>query len=397
MNDVSAQERKPWLNPKVLRSAREWRGRTVEQAAKKIDKRPEDIIAWETNSAAAPTVRQARILAEFYGRAFLKFFLPELPVVPLPALVPDYRMQARITPPTENREIQAIQQWAETQRLNAFGLLDELGEEAPQISQALFKTLSSDASEAAKAAREALKFSIRDQISLTKSQADGLPKILRRKFETLGILTLKDTDLKEFGVRGICIAVFPLPVIVFRNEAPSAQAFTLAHELAHVITKQSGITGPRSVEYDGSPVEKWADKFAAAFLMPAEQIEAVFNNRPALPADSISDELLNRLAEIFRVSPHAMLIRLVHLGYVRSSYYWQAKKPQFDADERVYRSYGGAPYYGSRYKSQLLDLYTCLVLEAWSTGKITNHNAAEYMGIKNLTHLNDIRSNFSVS
>jgi Zn-dependent peptidase ImmA (M78 family) len=304
MNDVAAQERKLWLNPKVLRSAREWRGRTVEEAAKKIDKRPDDIIAWETNSGAAPTVRQARVLAEFYGRAFLEFFLQELPMVPLPALVPDYRMHAGVTPPTENRELQAIQQWAETQRLNALDLFDELGEQAPQIPQTLFKTLSSDASEAAKAARKALKFSIHDQISLTKSQADGLPRILRRKFETLGILTLKDPDLKEFGVRGICIAVFPLPVIVFRNEAPAAQAFTLAHELAHVITKQSGITGPRSVEYDGSPVEEWADKFAAAFLMPAEQIEAVFDNRPVLPADSISDEHLNRLAEIFRVSPH---------------------------------------------------------------------------------------------
>jgi Zn-dependent peptidase ImmA (M78 family) len=396
MKDVAVQGGKPWLNPKVLRSAREWRGRTVEEAAEKINKRPEDVIAWETN-AGAPTVRQARILAEFYGRAFLEFFLPELPVVPLPALVPDYRMQAGVPPPTDNRELQALQQWAETQRLNALDLFDELGEQAPQIPQTLFKTLSSDASEATKAAREALKFSIQDQIRLTKSQADGLPNILRRKFETLGILTLKHTDLKDFGVRGICIADFPLPVIVFRNEAPSAQAFTLAHELAHVITKQSGITGPRSVEYDGSPVEKWADKFAAAFLMPAEQIEAVFDDRPALPADVISDEHLNRLAEIFRVSPHAMMIRLVHLGYVRSSYYWQIKKPQFDADEREYRSYGRSRYYGSRYKSRLGDLYTGLVLEVWSTGKITNHNAAEYMGIKNISHLNDIRDHFSVS
>ncbi|MGH6862847.1 MAG: helix-turn-helix domain-containing protein, partial [Methylocella sp.] len=121
MSGAATQERNPWLNPKVLRSAREWRGRTVEEAATKIDKRPEDIVAWETNSGAAPTVRQARILAEFYGRAFLEFFLPELPVVPLPTLVPDYRMQAGVTPPTENRELQAIQQWAETQRLNALG------------------------------------------------------------------------------------------------------------------------------------------------------------------------------------------------------------------------------------------------------------------------------------
>lgn len=395
MDDV-AQDGKPWLNPNVLRWAREWRGKTVAEAARKLNKRPEDIIAWEANSGA-PTVRQARILAEFYGRSFLEFFLPEPPVVPLPALVPDYRMHVGALPPTDNRELQAIQQWAETQRLNALDLLDEIEEAVPQIPQTFFQTLSSDASTAAKAAREALKFPIHDQISLTKSRADELPTILRRKFETLGILTLKNSNIKDFGVRGICIAIFPLPVIVVHAEAPSAQAFTLAHELAHIITKQSGITGPRNIEYDRNQVEKWADQFAAAFLMPAEQIEAFCGNKPEFPADSISDEQLNRQAEIFRVSPHAMLIRLVHLGYVRPSYYWQLKKPRFDAEEREYRSYGRAPYYGSRYKSRLGDLYTGLVIEAWSTGKITNHNAAEYMGIKNLRHLNEIRDHFSIS
>jgi hypothetical protein len=146
MNDVAAQEGKPWLNPNVLRRAREWRGRTVEEAAKKINKRPEDIIAWETTNSGAPTARQARILAEFYGRAFIEFFLPELPVVALPALVPDYRMHAGVTPPTDNRELQAIQQWAETQRLNALDLFDELGKQAPQIPHSLRRTTESQAS-----------------------------------------------------------------------------------------------------------------------------------------------------------------------------------------------------------------------------------------------------------
>ena len=35
--------------------------------------------------------------------------------------------------------------------------------------------------------------------------------------------------------------------------------------------------------------------------------------------------------------------------------------------------------------------------EAWSSGRITNHNAAEYMGIKNFEHLYAIRDNFNSS
>ena len=89
-----------------------------------------------------------------------------------------------------------------------------------------------------------------------------------------------------------------------------------------------------------------------------------------------------------------MLIRLVHLGYVKPSYYWNVKKPQFDNEEKDYKQYGRSEYYGTRYKNTLGDLYTGLVLQAWSSGRITNHNAAEFMGIKNFAHLEDIRDHF---
>jgi hypothetical protein len=86
-----------------------------------------------------------------------------------------------------------------------------------------------------------------------------------------------------------------------------------------------------------------------------------------------------------------MLIRLVHLGYVQAAYYWDVKKAQFDEQDKKKR-FGRTKYYGSRFRASYGDLYTGLVIEAWTSGRITNHNAAEYMGIKNLAHLNDIRN-----
>ena len=32
--------------------------------------------------------------------------------------------------------------------------------------------------------------------------------------------------------------------------------------------------------------------------------------------------------------------------------------------------------------------------EAWSSGNITNHHAAQYMGMKNIKHLDDIRKEY---
>ena len=111
----------------------------------------------------------------------------------------------------------------------------------------------------------------------------------------------------------------------------------------------------------------------------------------------MSDERLAELASRFRVSPHAMVIRLVHLGYINANFYWGVKKPLFDAIEAKYKSMGRPKYYGSRYRSSLGNLYTGLVIEAWNSGRITNHSAAEYMGIKNFEHLFAIRDNFAGS
>ena len=396
MAGSAVKKERPAFNPDMLRWAREWRGRTTEQAARKLKRSIAEIEAWEANRGA-PTVSQARILADFYDRHFLEFFLPERPDIPSPELVADYRMHAGVSPPTDNRELQAIQQWAETQRINALDLFEEIGEKPAVIPTTLFATVENDPEIAAAAARDAVSFPVQEQIKLTNSQADSLPNIIRKKFEAIGILTLRRAGLKKHGIRGICIAEFPLPVIVFRDEAPSAQAFTLAHELGHVLLEESAFTGFRNPEYSRNPVEEWCDKFAASFLVPAERVKEIAGVKPIRPAASFDDEELDRIADIFRVSPHAMLIRLVQIGYVEAAYYWNVKKPQFDETDEHFRRFGRTKYYGSRYRNSLGDLYTGLVLEAWASGRITNHAAAQYMGIKNISHLLDIREQYRMS
>ena len=90
-----------------------------------------------------------------------------------------------------------------------------------------------------------------------------------------------------------------------------------------------------------------------------------------------------------------MLVRLVSLEYVAPAYYWGVKRPQFLQEEAEYTAPPmRAAYYGSRYKNSLGNFYTGLVLEAWGTGAISGHNAAEFLGIKNIRHLSDIRERF---
>jgi Zn-dependent peptidase ImmA (M78 family)/transcriptional regulator with XRE-family HTH domain len=386
----------PWLNPDVLKWAREWRGRTLEEAAMKVKKQPDDIAAWERGDKT-PTVKQARALAAFYDRAFLELLLPEPPPLPEPVSLHDYRMHRQILPPSESWEFREIQGWAETQRINALDLYEEIGESPPEFPTSLFARPNDTPSSAAERIRQVLGFPVERQAGMTVEQARKLPDILRGLFESTGILTLKRTDLVKFRVRGICIAEFPLPVIVITKESPAAQAFTLIHELGHVVRRASGISGFIERRKNPLDIEGWCNKFAGAFLMPESYLRLLVGPVPLRPAASIADNTLKKYARSLSVSPHAMLVRMVDLGYVQADYYWKVKRPEFDSQEEEYTGGGRAVYYGSRYRAMQGDLYTGLVLDAWGTDRITNHNAAEFMGIKNIDHLYAIRDHFGDS
>lgn len=387
MSTTVKNERAP-VNPVMLRWARAQAGKSLDEVATKFSK----IESWESLESL-PTVKQARELANFYNRSFLEFFRTHPPALKQSEHIPDFRMIRGAPDPHEQPGLKSIQQWAEAQRENALDLLSELGEQPKAIPQEFFSTIQNSPDDVANRTRNLISFNFEEQTRIVYSKKDTIINILRQKIENFGVMVIKNTELQTFKARGLCLADFPLPVIVFGNESPGAQLFTLLHELAHIVLHQSGVIGYIDKTTD-KPIEKWCDQFAASFLMPIYEVVRLAGNIPANPKQSVSDDQLFDLAKHFRVSTHAMLIRLVHLGYVEARYYWDVKKPQFDEDERNYKFHGRAKYWGSRYKSSLGDFYTGLVLEAWNTGKITNHNAAEYMGIKNISHLFDIRDNF---
>jgi Zn-dependent peptidase ImmA (M78 family)/DNA-binding XRE family transcriptional regulator len=375
--------------------ARERRHHSVEDAARRVGTSPEAVRAWESGEAK-PTVRQARALANFYARSFLEFFRDEPPELTGSSLVPDYRLHRGAPEPAESRDLLDIQSWAETARLNLIDLHEIMGEQVPTLPSGVRAKLSENPEAAAARAREAVGFRHQEQIGLAKSARDLLPKIFRNKLEGAGILVLKAAALAKFEARGLCIFADPLPVIVFSSEANSAQLFTMAHEFGHVALGESAISGPPPAKGSQSPgriVEQWCNSFAAALLVPAADL-AQLRIMPSRPAPRIGDDELAALAHRYGVSRHAMLLRLVDLRYVVASFYWDEKRAEFFEEEAQFKGGGRSKYYGSRFRSSLGDRYTGTVLEAWGAGRITNHNAAEFMGTKSIRHIEDIRDNY---
>ncbi|KAA9010155.1 ImmA/IrrE family metallo-endopeptidase [Histidinibacterium aquaticum] len=394
---MAAASAKLPINPQVLAWARVRAGIEVEDAAAKAGVRPSRVVDWEQGDDS-PTPRQARILAKHYHRPFLEFFANEVPDLPEVSLVPDFRFHRKPAGPAETHSLQQVQSWAEEQRLNAFDLFDLLGEAPAPFPEKLYSKLSDDVEDASIRVRDFLGFSPDEQTSLPRSEKYKLPNIVRTYFSSCNVLVLKYSSLGRLRTRGLCLYAEPLPIIVYGNEAPGAQAFTLAHEFAHIILRQSAISSYPRFGRTGNlnkKVEGWCNRFAAAFLMPASEVLR-FLSVPESPHHEISDDTISEMASLFGVSRQAMLIRLVALNYVEAEYYWRIKRPQFIEEEEGYEPPPArSPYYGSRYKSKLGDYYTGLVMEAWAAGAISAHNAAEFMGIKNFRHLEDIRRDVS--
>lgn len=384
------------FNPLVMKWARERMNIAPEEAARRIQVEPERVIAWERGEQSEfPTVRQARMLADMFGRPFLEFFSKEIPAIKELELAPDFRFHREQPTKNESAAIAEIQRWAEEIRLNTIDLFELLGEKPEKFPEALYCSNNSDVEVSAVFVRRYLNFSIEDQISIKSVERRKFPNTLRHLFERCGVLVLKHSGLKAVRTRGICLYDELLPIIVFGNESPGGTAFTLVHEFAHILLKQSALSSyPRFGNgSERKRIEGWCNRFAAAFLMPADSV-AGFMGDFSKGSDHIDDDFLTSIANRYSVSTHSALIRLVNLGYVNPTYYWRVKRPQFLQQESEYQGFGRPQYYGSRYRNANGDLYTGLVLEAWNAGRITNHNAAEFMGIKNLDHLKDIRDRF---
>jgi len=389
------KDRAPF-NRDVLRWARERVKLSPDVAAKGAGVTPDHIQRWEEGEGV-PTVKQARKLANVYDVPFMELLSKEKPKIKDLDLVPDFRLHSESETPTEQHELLLIQAEAEETRLNALDLYEMLAIEPPVLDDAFYWAIGTDPEAAAASVREMLRLPINEQLSRKGNDKTKFIGSFRNYLERAGIITMKNSGLAAFGARGMCLFATPLPVLIFSKEAPTAQAFTLAHELGHVVVKESGISGPIGSAPNKTRarrIENWCDAFAGAFLMPRDEVKRVLHPVPPRPESAIDEGRIATVANAFCVSRHAALIRLVELRYVAKDFYWQVKRPQFLEQEKNFKSGGRSEYYGSRFRSSRGDLYTGLVLEAWSNGIITNHNAAEFMGIKNISHLDDIRRHF---
>lgn len=116
---------------------------------------------------------------------------------------------------------------------------------------------------------------------------------------------------------------------VNQNHIETRKRFTVGHEIGHLILhgdeplhvdKVFAVNLRNHVSSEAVDLrEIEANAFAAELLMPTDMIRQKIQVLPGI-LDYEKDAVIRKLAKEFKVSPQAMTIRLIRLGYIRESY-----------------------------------------------------------------------------
>lgn len=255
-----------------------------------------------------PTVRQAEKLADKASIPF-PYLLLERPVQEDIDL-PDFRTPGSTGVEEPSPELEQVIEDCRARLDWYVDFAQESGIEGVSLFESC--TLQASPEQAAKNASREL-----DWVPGKYAVGEESVSKLANSIEEKGVLVMRSSmvrnnvhrplDPKEFRGFTLIDRGFAL-IFVNTRDAKSAQLFSLAHELAHVLLGQPGVSGE---SIDGAPnLERWCNLFAAEFLIPA-----TYFNEEWSAAYKPEDAIL-RISSRIGVSPEAVIWRGVDLGVV---------------------------------------------------------------------------------
>lgn len=350
--------RPTWLLPDQLKKARERRGLSPREAADSTGVPEEILVLWEKGQGA-PTLEQAYALAQIYHSS-LQCFLQ-------PVSEPPPRLDLRAQRPLEEddrerliREAAAqFEHWCDT-AANLEGLM---GERTVRLRRLKVTEPA------------ALVASIRREYNL----ADSPIKHIRRLLEQdMGVLVF---SLPLDGVSGMSWwhpRAGPA-VLVNRTDTAGRQNWTLAHELAHLHQNEVIVICDTLYWNYGEPKERFADTFAAEFLMPREDVTRYIQQEGLVPILA-DDETLHRVARRYGVSREATSRRLESFGFLFHGF----TAEQLPRWLEGWRKGAGFRRRSTQRRRRVKDLSESLVGQAirgYTDGKITLSKLAESLDL----------------
>jgi Zn-dependent peptidase ImmA (M78 family) len=292
---MTTAEGRPHVLPEQLRSARELLGLSTREVAGRLGVSEESVRSWEAGTEE-PGAEDLWELADIYQRS-PDYFLKATPETP-----PDikYRLAARRSLDQLSRETRAL-----------IARFEELCRWRHELAIA---TGTDTRVNVPHHSREALPDSVAEA-ERHRLGLDGRPvRDPRALLEDEGVAIFElPVPGEEFAGFSWWSDAYGPCVLVNASDSRGRRNFTTAHEYAHLLHRDKATICDLSG--DDHDDEKFADRFAASFLMPATDVRRWAEER-ALAGTVPGTEELTPLANRYNVSLEAIGRRLEELGII---------------------------------------------------------------------------------
>jgi len=368
------------VNPHLLTWAREQSGYAPGPVAKRLNVKPERLLAWERGEVK-PTVRQAQALARFYHRPFGLFFLPQPPA--LPPLATEYRRLPGVTPGVESPDLRLALRTMSNRRDVILELIEEMGESVVEFSAQAH--LQESPTNIGQRLRGLLGVSVQEQLAWRDEWQAW--RRWRESVESVGVLVFQFPKVSLDQARGVSLLKFPMPAIGINSKesAPGARIFTLLHEFVHISLaagkeERVALNEPRN-DREWLDVERFAEEVASAILIPEDVLQG-FLRRMSVDRDAWDVPLVRSLAAKFRLTPLAMATRLRAAGQLSWEGYrnWREAWAKFIATLKPAK--GGFAHPVDKTLGRAGRPFTQLVIEALDSNRITAVQACRYLDLR---------------
>lgn len=294
----------------------------VKNLAEELTVPPTTVEAW-ISGEDLPSTTYFRRLARVLHRPTSLFLLPAPPMES--SIPPAFRAAPMVEGGRELLQIEAdaVRQGRRVQQITAW-LRKRL--KASAVSLPLMDE-GVTAEDAADNLRSFLNWSLDRQT--TAATLTAVTRDLRKTIEDSGIIVMQFA-LGNEGCRGFSLDGSTAPLIAANSAYNTqARAYSYLHELGHIVRHTDAIC----VGAPNKGLERWCEKFAAAFLLPRSTLTAYVDSyvgrgrRVTDPAD------ITRIANYFKVSRLATATALQQLGR-SSQMLWLEIKQQSDIKQR---------------------------------------------------------------
>lgn len=366
------------VNPEILRWAREESGYPTVRVAIRLGVKEERVRAWEMGERQ-PTERQIEELAKFLRRPLGVFFQARPPqLLPLGA---EYRRLSGVTPGQESPELRIALRQVLSRRENALNLMEELGEKVAPF--ALRAHLREPAADVGARLREATGVDLATQLAWPNEWRAWAA--WRTAVEEMGAFVFLYPGVSLAEVRGLAILRDPLPVVAINSkEMPEARAFTLFHELVHVMLAAGKEELPaireRRPAREWAEVERFAESAASHALVPESALRDTLRSRGVERSWDLPE--VRSVARRFKITPLAMATRLRESGFMTWPKYnaWRQKWDEYVDTLRPRR--GGFATPVEKAVNRAGRPFATLVLEALAANRITSVDASRFLDLK---------------